>query len=126
MRTAQICPTCATYVNAVCVLYDGPDVLTNININPNDSLDTALVNINAVIGQINNDIADIDGGFPPLYGEGAPEMNSSFIGQTYIDTLNQQLFFSFTTGNGELDWQGVCSCPSIDGIFDFTFDDSFN
>lgn len=54
MRTAEICPTCATYTNAVCVLYDGPTVLTNINVDPLDSLDAALVNINTVVGEIQN------------------------------------------------------------------------
>lgn len=56
MRTAEICPTCATYTNAVCVLYDGPAVLTNINVSPLNSLDTALVNINTVVGEIQNNI----------------------------------------------------------------------
>lgn len=60
MRTAAICPTCATYTNAVCVIYDGPDVLTNINVNPLDSLDLALVNINTAIGVINTSIANLN------------------------------------------------------------------
>ena len=60
MRTAEICPTCATYTNAVCVLYDGPAVLTNINVDPLDSLDTALVNINTAVGAINTAIGNID------------------------------------------------------------------
>ena len=57
MRTAQICPTCATYTNAVCVVYDGPAVLTNIPANPLDNLDLILVNLNTTIGGINNEIA---------------------------------------------------------------------
>ena len=60
MRTAEICPTCATYTNAVCVLYDGPAVLTNINVSPLNSLDTALVNINTAVGAINTAIGNID------------------------------------------------------------------
>jgi hypothetical protein len=60
MRTAEICPTCATYTNAVCVLYDGPTVLTNINVSPLNSLDTALVNINTAVGAINTAIGNID------------------------------------------------------------------
>lgn len=33
MRTAAICPTCAIYTNAVCVIYD--DIyLTNIDVSP--------------------------------------------------------------------------------------------
>ena len=49
MRTAAICPTCATYTNAVCVIYDGP-YLSNLGINPMSSLDNALQQINSVAG----------------------------------------------------------------------------
>lgn len=31
MRTANICPTCATYINSICVIYDG-DTLTALNL----------------------------------------------------------------------------------------------
>lgn len=46
MRTADICPTCSTYINALCVLFDGP-LLTTLDIAPLDDLDTALVKIEA-------------------------------------------------------------------------------
>lgn len=49
MRTAAICPTCATYTNAVCVIYDGP-YLSNLGINPMSSLDDILQQINSVAG----------------------------------------------------------------------------
>lgn len=49
MRTAAICPTCATYTNAVCVIYDGP-YLSNLAISPMSSLDDALQQINFVAG----------------------------------------------------------------------------
>jgi hypothetical protein len=49
MRTAAICPTCATYTNAVCVIYDGP-YLSNLGISPTSSLDNALQQINSVAG----------------------------------------------------------------------------
>ena len=35
MRTAAICPTCATFENALCVLYNGP-YLANIDVNTID------------------------------------------------------------------------------------------
>jgi len=28
MRTAEVCPTCSTYINARCVIYDGPNLMT--------------------------------------------------------------------------------------------------
>jgi hypothetical protein len=51
MRTAAICPTCATYENAVCVIYNGP-TLSNINVPPLTDLQTALVSINTSIGSV--------------------------------------------------------------------------
>jgi hypothetical protein len=48
MRTAAICPTCATYTNALCTLYNG-SYLSNINVSPLDSLQTALININSLL-----------------------------------------------------------------------------
>lgn len=49
MRTASICPTCAIYENAKCILYDG-DYLSNIDVDTLDSLQTALEKINTKIG----------------------------------------------------------------------------
>lgn len=40
MRTADVCPTCSTYINAKCVIYNGP-YLTTLNINTLDSVETA-------------------------------------------------------------------------------------
>lgn len=56
MRTAAICPTCATYTNAVCVVYDGP-YLSNLNINP-------LTNLEEIIGIIDNKV-QLKLGFTP-------------------------------------------------------------
>lgn len=46
MRTAAICPTCATYENALCILYNGP-YLPYTTIQPLDSLEVALQKIDA-------------------------------------------------------------------------------
>jgi hypothetical protein len=51
MRTAAICPTCATFENAICVLYDG-EPLPYTEIEPLDSLQTALEKIDAALGNI--------------------------------------------------------------------------
>jgi hypothetical protein len=48
MRIATICPTCATLVNALCVIYDG-DYLANIGAEPGDTLEDILVKINAAL-----------------------------------------------------------------------------
>lgn len=44
MRTASVCPTCSTYENALCVIYDGP-TLTTLNIQSQDDLQTILSKI---------------------------------------------------------------------------------
>lgn len=51
MRTAAICPTCATYTNAVCVLYDGP-YLSNLDINPLTDLEEVIGIIDAKVGTL--------------------------------------------------------------------------
>lgn len=48
MRTAAICPTCATYENALCVLYNG-EYLSNIDVEPLDSVQTALEKIDLAL-----------------------------------------------------------------------------
>jgi len=51
MRTADICPTCATYINALCVIYNGV-YLSTIDVEPLDSLEVALGKINTFLGTI--------------------------------------------------------------------------
>ena len=51
MRTAAICPTCATYTNAVCVIYDGP-YLSNLDIDPLTNLDDIIGTIDAKVGTL--------------------------------------------------------------------------
>ena len=56
MRTAEICPTCATYTNAVCVIYDGP-FLSNIGASPMDNLEYILGLIDSSIGTLGGGLA---------------------------------------------------------------------
>ena len=92
MRTAAICPTCATFTNAVCVIYDGV-YLENIDVTPLDSLETALVNIDTAVGNLT-----------PLHGIVPPTANASFIGQVYIDTAAPAMYYAISTGSGAADW----------------------
>jgi hypothetical protein len=163
MRTAAICPTCATYVNSVCVIYNG-EYLSNINASPKDNLDTILGNIDDTVKLINLNISSlgesvtelsgdiqqidtrVDGidveidqinqeitlinnriyGILPIFGEEDPTMESSFIGQLYINTYSNVMFFSSGTGINTV-WNPVCGCsPSGSRIFDQTFDLTFN
>lgn len=92
MRTAEICPTCATYQNALCILYNG-DTLTNLNIAPLDSLEAILIKIN------NN--------FVPTTSALPPEDSAGYLGQQHIDTLTKNLFSAKTIGSGATDWDQV-------------------
>lgn len=97
MRTAAICPTCATFENALCVLYNGP-YLTNIDVNPLDSLEVALE-------KVNNNLV-------PVTGSGAPTAAAIYLGQLYVRTSgSKNLYYAQTTGTGALDWRIVLSIP---------------
>lgn len=45
MRTAEICPTCAVYNNALCTIYDG-EYLDALDVSPGDNLADILMKIN--------------------------------------------------------------------------------
>lgn len=89
MRTANICPTCATFENALCVLYNGA-YLTNTKISPLDSLETALIKINANL--------------VPLTGIVAPTANATYLGQQYLNTVTKQLYYAKAINTGASDW----------------------
>jgi hypothetical protein len=89
MRTAAICPTCATYENALCILYDG-SYLTNTDIDPLDSVETAIV-------KINNNIV-------PKTGIIAPTTSAVYIGQLYVNTAGPTLYYAKSIGSGAADW----------------------
>lgn len=97
MRTAAICPTCATYENAKCVLYNG-EYLTNIDVNPLDSLEVAL-------GKVNDNLV-------PKTGTGAPTAAAIYLGQLYTRTSGaKNLYYAQTTGTGATDWRILLSVP---------------
>jgi hypothetical protein len=97
MRTAAICPTCATYENAKCILYNGV-YLANADINPLDSLEDALKSINDNL--------------VPKSGTSAPSAAAIYLGQLYVRTSGAtNLYFAQTTGTGALDWRILLSIP---------------
>lgn len=97
MRTAAICPTCATYENALCVLYNG-EYLANADINPLDSLEVAL-------GKINDNLV-------PVSGTSAPVNAAIYLGQLYVRTDGaKNLYYAQTAGTGALDFRIVLSVP---------------
>ncbi|OPZ92354.1 MAG: hypothetical protein BWY74_01627 [Firmicutes bacterium ADurb.Bin419] len=82
MRIAEICPSCATYINASCILYDG-DYLSNIPASTLDSLET-------ILGAINTAIA-------PASGTGVPTGVPAFLGQLYLQTVGPYLYVGLST-----------------------------
>ena len=98
MRTAAICPTCATYENALCIIYNGP-YLANIQANPLEDLPT-------ILGKINTNLV-------PLSGTTAPSTSATYKGQLYLNTTTSMLYFAKTTGTGASDWSLVITTPAV-------------
>jgi hypothetical protein len=96
MRTAAICPTCAVYENALCIIYNGP-YLTNIDVNPLEDLET-------ILGKINTKLV-------PLSGTTAPTSSATYLGQTYLNTAKSVLYFAKSVGTGATDWSIVLTTP---------------
>jgi len=97
MRTAAICPTCAVFENALCILYNG-EYLPNIDVNPLDSLEVALEKINDNL--------------VPVTGSGAPTAGAIYLGQLYVRTsVSPNLYFAKSVGTGALDWRILLSVP---------------
>lgn len=82
MRVAEICPNCAAYINASCVLYDGV-YLSTINVSQLNPLTTILANINST--------------FTARSGAGIPTTIPLFVGQLYINTSVPELWIGMGT-----------------------------
>ena len=89
MRTAEICPTCATYTNAVCAIYNGL-YLTNTGVTPLDSVTTAIT-------KINNNLVH-------RHGVVAPTTSAVYIGQLYVNTAAPALYYAKSVGSSAADW----------------------
>jgi hypothetical protein len=89
MRTAAICPTCATYENALCILYNGP-FLANIGVSPLDSLEKALISINSNL--------------VTSTGTGNPTVNPTHLGQFYVNTTTGVIYYATSLGLGAASW----------------------
>jgi hypothetical protein len=98
MRTAAICPTCATYENALCIIYNGP-YLTNIKVDPLEDLESVLAKINTNL--------------VPLSGTTAPSSSATYIGQTYLNTAKSMLYVAKSVGTGASDWNLVITAPLV-------------
>lgn len=101
MRTATICPTCSTYENALCILYNG-EYLTNTAIDPLDSVEEAII-------KINNNLVPLTGIFPP-------NTNATYVGQLYVNTAAPTLYYAETVGNGSADWVALGASTPVNTL----------
>ena len=81
MRVAEICPTCATYINATCIIYDGA-YLSTLDVAPLTSLDEILGNINDT--------------FTVPSGSGVPTDIPLYYGQLYLNSAGE-LYIGLST-----------------------------
>ena len=116
MRTAAICPTCATYENALCILYNG-EYLSAIDVAPLDSIEIALENINTTIANLPVGTSGTSGSS----GTSGTSISTILSSGTYTPTLTlisaiesatPQLFHYIRVGNEVL----VQGTITIDGL----------
>lgn len=97
MRTAAICPTCATYENALCIIYNGP-YLSNIDVAPLDDLPT-------ILSKINTNLVSVT-------GTTAPTIPATYLGQTYLNVAKSMLYVAKGINTGATDWNLVLTVPA--------------
>jgi len=105
MRTAEICPTCAIYQNAECIIYNGP-YLTNIVVNPLDDLQS-------ILGSINTNLVPRTGTAPaPVSGP------ATYVGQLYVNTNTEMVYYASSAGTGN-DFDQLLTAP-IGGVPEYS------
>jgi len=87
MRIAEICPDCATYINAECIIYNG-EYLSTLDVAPLTSLDEILLNVN--------------NSFSALSGSSTPSTIPTHIGQLYLQTTGPILWIGL--GTSSINW----------------------
>jgi hypothetical protein len=97
MRTAEICPTCAVYQNAECIIYNGP-YLANAVINPQDDLQSilGLIDVNLV----------------PSYTEASPVSPAPYVGKIHVDqtAVGGKVYIANLAGTAS-DWEVLLTVP---------------
>ena len=99
MRIAEICPTCAVYQNAECIIYDGT-YLPNTIVNPGDNLE--------------NILGSIDSNLVPKTGVGTPVSPATYIGQLYVDDNTSMVYYASNAGTAN-DFDQLLTAP-IGGV----------
>ena len=97
MRTAEICPTCAVFQNAECIIYNG-DYLGNAVVNPGDNLQT-------ILGNINDNLA-------PSYTTSTPVSPAPYVGKIHVDQTvpGGKVYIANIAGTSS-DWELLLTVP---------------
>jgi len=119
MRIAEICPTCATYQDASCILYNG-EYLSNIVANPGESL-------NVVLENINNNLVPLTGtGVPDTPSPSQPPANAQspapYVGKLYVDNITGLVYYAKSVGTSS-DYARLLSAP-LEGVPEFSNNDA--
>ena len=104
MRIAEICPTCATYQDATCILYNGV-YLSNIVANQGDALDV-------VLGNINNNLVPLTGTGVPDVLSGSPQSPAPYVGKLYVDDITSLVYYAKSAGTSA-DYARVLTAPLL-------------
>ena len=98
MRTAEICPTCAVYQNAECIIYNGA-YLGNAVVNPGDDLQTILGNINLNL--------------VPSFNTSTPVSPAPYVGKIHIDqsATSGKVYIANLAGTAS-DWEILLTVPT--------------
>ena len=97
MRTAEICPTCAVFQNAECIIYNGP-YLANAIINPGDNLE--------------NILGSIDKNLVPSYSTSTPSSPAPYVGKLYVDDVTSLVYYAKSAGTSA-DYARVLTAPLL-------------
>jgi len=98
MRTAEICPTCAVYQNAECIIYNGK-YLANAVVNPGDNLQDALYSINVNL--------------VPSYSTSTPSSPAPYVGKIHVDQSNNGKVYIASLAGTASDWEVVVTVPEV-------------
>ena len=97
MRTAEICPTCAVFQNAECIIYNG-DYLGNAVVNPGDDLQT-------ILGSINVNLV-------PSFSTSTPVSPAPYVGKIHVDQSvpGGKVYIANIAGTSS-DWELLLTVP---------------
>ena len=97
MRTAEICPTCAVFQNAECIIYNG-DYLGNAVVNPGDDLQTILGNINVNL--------------VPSFSTSTPVSPAPYVGKIHVNQSvpGGKVYIANIAGTSS-DWELLLTVP---------------